>query len=493
MSDTTEENSKRYTFTDTNWHNLTDLFGKDVSVTLRNDGGDSISVYTTTDASEIPTDESLATKAANPLEIGGLSYELNVIAPNYIWCKAVEGKGKLLVRILGTVDPSEDISFVSKLLNDLVSEVTAHVTNKENPHDVDKVDVNLGNLPNAISTDPNSNSNTVLATTLLTHAIKKLIDDHKLDFNNPHQVTKEDLELDNVANFPLANDTEALSTTINNRLMSPYLTHLHFKYHETIPKNIRSQTVLKTKIIARPSNWNKLDCSVPVATVEKLSALSIRVNSSLQVAFADDGNTKISEVLTTNKTISVPANPANGFWYVAATLDSKGKFLDFSITNARPDEGMNKDGYSGDFFDVANNVMFDYQGNVIRKVYIAKLFVSNEQITSVINTPLGYEYIQPITSDQVLGGRELHISPFVGYCYTQAEIEYNHNWSSTEWNDQIGVKATPYYGDRMNYVVLQNGLMGFLACGKESGSSFGASFATITEPMRTRIIFTKKF
>ena len=154
---------------------------------------------------------------------------------------------------------------------------------------------------------------------------------------------------------------------------------------------------------------------------------------------------------------------------------------------------MNKDGYSGDYFDIANNVMYDYEGNVIRKVYIAKLFVSDEQITSVINTPIGYEYIQPVTSDQVLGGRELHISPFMGYCYTQAEVEYNNNWGPTEWNDQIGVKATPYYGDTLNYAVLQNGLMGFLACGKESGSGFGASFTTITTPMRTRIVFTRKF
>lgn len=493
MANTTEETSKRYTFTDSNWHNLTSLFGKDTSITLRNDGGDSISVYTTTDADETPTDASLAEKAIDPLEIGGLSYELNVVAPNYTWCKAVEGKGELLVRILGTVDPSEDITFVSKTLNDLVAEVTAHIENKDNPHDVNKKDVGLGNIPNSISSNTSSNSGSVLATTALTAAIKKLIEDHKADKDNPHEVTKEQLELDNVANFPLANETEALSTTINNRLMSPHLTNLHHKYHETIPKNIRAQTVLKTKIISRPSGWSKFDCSVPVATVEKLSALSVRINSSLQVAFADGGTTKVSEVLNANKTVSIPASPANGFWYVAVTLDGRGKFLEFSVTNTKPDEGMNKDGYSGDYFDVANNVMYDYEGNVIRKVYIAKLFVSDEQITSVINTPIGYEYIQPVTSDQVLGGRELHISPFMGYCYTQAEVEYNNNWGPTEWNDQIGVKATPYYGDTLNYAVLQNGLMGFLACGKESGSGFGASFTTITTPMRTRIVFTRKF
>lgn len=493
MAETVQDNSKRYTFTDSAWHNLTDLFGVDVSITLRNDGGDGISVYTTKDADDVPTDESLALKAIDPLEIGGLSYELNVIAPNYTWCKATEGKGELLVRILGTVDPSEDISFVSKLLNELVAELNAHKENFDNPHKVDKMDVGLGNIPNAISSDPTSNSKTVLATTWITNIVKKLIDDHMKDFNNPHKVDKTDLELDQVANFPLANDTEALSTTINNRLMSPYLTNLHHKFHETIPKNIRAQTILKTKIIARPSGWSKFDCSVPVATVEKLSALSVRVNSSLQVSFADGGTTKISEVLGTNKTISLPANPANGFWYIAATLDSRGKFLEFTVTNAQPEEGMNKDGYNGDYFDVANNVVLDYQGNVIRKVYIAKLFVSDEQITSVINTPLGYEYIQPVTTDQVLGGRELHVSPFVGYCNTLAEVEYNHNWGPTEWNDQIGVKATPYYGDKMNYAVLQNGLMGFLACGKESGSSFGASFVTVTAPMRTRIVFTRKF
>ena len=44
---------------------------------------------------------------------------------------------------------------------------------------------------------------------------------HVNDFNNPHNVTKEQLGLSHIENYPIATKEEALAGTLSNRYLTP--------------------------------------------------------------------------------------------------------------------------------------------------------------------------------------------------------------------------------------------------------------------------------
>lgn len=110
--------------------------------------------------------------------------------------------------------------------------LTAHLVDYTNPHRVSKAQVGLGNVDN-FATATNLQAVSGVATTLFmtpanTAAVTApIIADlvaHRTDTTNPHNVTKAQVGLGNVPNYPLAVTLQAQTGTDNATFMSPALT-----------------------------------------------------------------------------------------------------------------------------------------------------------------------------------------------------------------------------------------------------------------------------
>mgnify|MGYP000858057842 FL=1 len=104
-----------FEFPDDGWHNLNLVEG---AVTIRNRSGMPVSIYRT-EVDTVPTDESLAALGINPLEIGGSINEISTEEGEFVYGKAVSGQGAVTVRHRGTIDPSEDITYLAAALDSL--------------------------------------------------------------------------------------------------------------------------------------------------------------------------------------------------------------------------------------------------------------------------------------------------------------------------------------------------------------------------------------
>ena len=106
---------------------------------------------------------------------------------------------------LGNVDNTSDAdkpisSAVQEALDAVNKEVSEHKADKNNPHEVTKAQVGLGNVDNTADLDkPVSNATQELVDNTKKELDTK-IDNHTSDFNNPHKVTKEQVGLGNVDN-----------------------------------------------------------------------------------------------------------------------------------------------------------------------------------------------------------------------------------------------------------------------------------------------------
>ncbi len=111
--------------------------------------------------------------------------------------------------------------------------LNAHINNKSNPHAVTKAQVGLDKVMNyPIATNQQSDegtSNVVYSTpysvsrTITTKALVPL-NAHIADKNNPHGVTKAQVGLDLVMNYPMATKTQAEGGSLNTVYMSPLRT-----------------------------------------------------------------------------------------------------------------------------------------------------------------------------------------------------------------------------------------------------------------------------
>lgn len=105
-----------------------------------------------------------------------------------------------------------------------------HVNNLLNPHQVDKVQVGLGNVDNFATASSDEarlgNANDVFMTPLRTkQAIQALaggdISAHLTDYSNPHLVTAAQVGLGNVQNYGVASDTQTIAGTAANLYTTP--------------------------------------------------------------------------------------------------------------------------------------------------------------------------------------------------------------------------------------------------------------------------------
>jgi hypothetical protein len=117
------------------------------------------------------------------------------------------------------------------MMSALVGEdVTNHVNNLNNPHQTNKAQIGLGNVLNfgiatqqqAIDGTANDVYMTPLRTSQLVQiSIDSAVDSHANDTNNPHLVTKLQVGLGNVENYPIAQQSQATQGLLNTVYMTP--------------------------------------------------------------------------------------------------------------------------------------------------------------------------------------------------------------------------------------------------------------------------------
>ena len=113
-------------------------------------------------------------------------------------------------------------------------ELDGHAVNMDNPHQVNKMQVGLGNVANyAIATlsDMTAGVSTdKYVTPSLVHAkisavVTQVIDAHVTDNQNPHNTTKAQVGLGNVANYAIATTLEMTAGTATDKYVTPSLVH----------------------------------------------------------------------------------------------------------------------------------------------------------------------------------------------------------------------------------------------------------------------------
>lgn len=502
-------------------------------VTIRNIGGTPVSVYIVDNPSTQVTEEYLESLGIDPIEIGGLVFEISNNRGEQIWVKCYEEDGKISVRIKGTMDPSEDITVLATQINALAIELTQHKLDvTDNPHNVDKYNVGLGNIPNAttndITTVTNANLTKTLATAKAVQNIQDNLDAHEakvyskaaVSATNIHGITAETVNLEKVPNFPKATLENCDDNTNDAAFMTPATTYKAVSKWASMTMSVAPQTIVKCAKSERITGWSIYDCSSPSAAIVNngTDTKSYRINAGLQVAYADNNKTRISGVLNRDIVLNIPGSESSSsIYYVYVDIDEDGNISTAGHTKYQPNEGMERTFGSGDFYNVAENVMYDAHGDPIRRVYIGRVLLASGIVSTIIAQPVGYECTVPVSLSLELGEEYLLRNPFIGEVDAVAEVSYNlltadssiSSWGPTYWNDQVGIKATPYpivnyevvkgtdgqyVRGPMEFILLQCGLMGFLACGKESGAPFGKSFATVTTaPAKVRVRYTKRY
>ncbi|QTH80269.1 hypothetical protein PA10_00069 [Pseudomonas phage pPa_SNUABM_DT01] len=107
-----------------------------------------------------------------------------------------------------------------------------HMADMNNPHQVTKTQVGLGNVQNyAIATQAEAEAGASAARYMTPVRVREAIvaiignafDAHVADKNNPHQTTKAQVGLGNVPNIPVASDSAALSGVDDSGIITPRL------------------------------------------------------------------------------------------------------------------------------------------------------------------------------------------------------------------------------------------------------------------------------
>ena len=117
--------------------------------------------------------------------------------------KAQVGLGNIPNAISDRTDLDSDTTLATSrsvllLKTDLANRISDHINNKENPHIVTKEQVGLGNIPNAITESMHDFDTQTLVVAKVTNDILKIIQSHEGNLNNPHNVTKEQLGIGDI-------------------------------------------------------------------------------------------------------------------------------------------------------------------------------------------------------------------------------------------------------------------------------------------------------
>lgn len=161
--------------------------------------------------------------------------------PHYVTAEqvGVDGNGTLVPatepEAVGQTDNNKYMTSlrVAQQINaKVIPIIDAHKQDITNPHKVTKAQVGLSdvsNYPTANTTEAEGGVATnrfmtpATVKAALTYWVPLLMDFHTDDFGNPHKVTKAQVGLGSVANYPIASTAQAINGTANDVYMTPYL------------------------------------------------------------------------------------------------------------------------------------------------------------------------------------------------------------------------------------------------------------------------------
>ena len=489
---------------DTNWH-LVPLFDGDTkAATIRNRSDVAVSVVcipADRNVAESEVDAYLEENWINPPEIGGLFYEISTAEDERMYIKASAVPATVAVRIYGTLDPTEDLQSVSSELSKTIDRLNQHIrTTSGNPHEVTKEEVGLGNIPNAITNDVNDpgyddeTSKNVLTTLSALRGVNEDLQAHKnITSGNPHNVTKEEVGLGEVENWPPATNEDVKDVNKDDVYMTPATVNEMIKNIVIVACTPKPQMVVKGLTANRPAGWSLNDISLPPAYLLKSGDRQVTIKKGLQVTYAYKGMSRFSKELGADATLNFDPVTHDGFWYVYANMNEQREISSFGCTDKRPVSDSAIDTTEGDFYNYALCEMRTSAGDEIYRTYIGKVYCTDNGIVSVTAVPFGNRTIIPVEANIGLGQSAILINPFVDPVRTTAIVLYNNKWGETGWNDQAGVLAHPRPGYEQDNITVQVGLVGYLARGSSSGTALGSEFITVIEQPKIAVIVEKLY
>ncbi len=157
---------------------------------------------------------------------------------------AIEGVRQAI--LLGDVYRDQEIydyidrqdNLLRALIANAQNDLTAHLNNLNNPHQVTKTQVGLGNVENyPVATDAQAKAGTSNVTYMTPMRTKAAIDLHALRMDNPHNTTKNQVGLGNVDNFATATLSEALAGVAQDKFVTPFLVQamIDKAFEENVP------------------------------------------------------------------------------------------------------------------------------------------------------------------------------------------------------------------------------------------------------------------
>jgi hypothetical protein len=212
----------------------------------------------------------------------------------------------------------------------------AHITNYNNPHRVTAAQVGLGNVQNypmATVADAQAGTNQaeLMSPYLVAQAVSYQaltpLNAHINNYNNPHNTTATQVGLGNVANYAVAQTTDAQAGTATNLYMTPALTAAAitalignaFNAHITNYSNPHQTTAAQVGL-GNVNNTSDLNKPISTATQTALNgkaSLDASVVFS-QVGIGTDGDVLLYEYTTGG--LAFRTGPSTAFKY--ATLDT---------------------------------------------------------------------------------------------------------------------------------------------------------------------------
>lgn len=120
------------------------------------------------------------------------------------------------------IDPDISAGRWVEIALDSSSGLELHVNNYNNPHQVTKAQIGLADVPNlSLATRAEAIEGTRNDMFMTPLRVRESLGGHLTNTSNPHQVTKAQVGLSDVMNYPMATRDEALAGTRNDRYMSP--------------------------------------------------------------------------------------------------------------------------------------------------------------------------------------------------------------------------------------------------------------------------------
>lgn len=500
---------------DSEWTDISQVFDYK-RITVKNLGGSPISLLMIDSEAVIPDiDEYIEEEKIDPVEIGGVTYEVSCKDGETILAKALTGSGELSVRLFGTVDPSEDLPTIANHFNEITSglnkELSEHKLDKANPHEVTKEQVGLGNVPNQVVDDllDKDEEDTGLSTIGAVRDVYELLQGHCCDDANPHKVTKDQVGLSLVENFGIASEQDAKDETCVNKYMTPASTATAIWQHAELAYSTQPEQVTAGQVFKRPEDWLYDEMSPISNLVEILDNLKVKVNTGLQVSFAYEGRSILSNVLENELEFTFPPDASIGIHYLYVDLDENKNIVKVGSTLNEPYEDYFRRPLNGDFFNIARCIMYDSELNPLRRVYISKIYIDNvntsedldntineRKIVNIVNVPVGNSTILPIILDKEinLGDKVILDNPYIAPTEMYAQVKYKDKWGETGWNDQMGVLAYPNPDSKNTSIIVQFGLMGYIASSTASGNALGVEESVIkSDGLKFNVVVTRRY